>query len=111
MKRFTFTLQPYEQEVIVYFDYTPATVKRVAKKYELEAIVEGNAVYYSSKVKEITILIEKHMFKKNLIDTVAHEAFHVVQWMCHVYGLSTEDVESCAYLEGYIAKKIYEGCK
>ena len=111
MKHFTFTVQPYNQVVVAYYNYTTPVAKRCAKKYGCPVDDEGSMVYFADGVSEITVLIEQHIHKSNLVETVAHEAFHVVQWMCKAYGLSTEDWESCAYLIGYIVKKLYEGCK
>ena len=112
MKRFTFTIEPYGQQIIVYFGYTPSTMRRVVKQYDYpELEPEKNAVYYCDDVPEITILLARHRYKINFVGTIAHEAFHVVQRMSVLFELSMDDIESCAYLEEYVVKKIYEGCK
>lgn len=112
MKRFSFVLQPYEQTVIVYYNYTQTLMRRIVKQYDYpELELDKNAVYYCDDVPEITILLARHRYKVNLVGTIAHEAFHVVQRMSLLFELSMDDIESCAYLEEYIVKQLYEGCR
>lgn len=104
----------YEECVIVNFDKNTDTLKRFLRKDVVEYIGEQG---FASKGLTIAfknggyyVFIDKKLKHIDLINTIAHESFHLVEFIFMHKGikLSRKSSESWAYLIGWFTEKIYE---
>lgn len=104
----------YEEHVIVNFHKNTDVLKKFFKKDIIEYIDEQG---FTSKGLTIAfhkggfyVFIDKDLKHNDLINTIAHESFHLVEFIFRHKGikLSRKSSESWAYLIGWFTERIYE---
>jgi len=110
MKITTIELPIYEVDIIVVID----SWEEANKQYDLRFIEEDYDVdgwtihtHGSLKTEEILVMLKSSTITYNVI---CHEVFHCVSAVCKKKGIimDIENDEPLAYLQGYIAEKIFE---
>lgn len=86
--------------------------KKNKYEYNEEELCKGFTLYQHEKeVYLIYLNLERHKSEKDIINTVAHESYHLADTILEAKGIQYKYAsgnESYAYLTGFIAEKIYD---
>ena len=66
----------------------------------------GGVTFFCENMHSFIVVVYKEQNKDELISTITHEIRHIVDDMCH--QLNIEDVETPAYITGYISMNIFK---
>jgi len=115
-KKIIFEVDPYHYEVIVFYCLSTRTVKKFISNFERgEELAPDECEFQVVSLttpdkRKLSMVHIGRPVKYNPVDMgfIAHEAFHVAQFLCNACGLRVGG-EATAYLVQHITQKILEG--
>lgn len=114
-KKVSFEVDPYHYEVIVFYCLSTRTVKKFMQDFERgEELAPDECEFQvisltTADNRKLSMVHIGRPVKWNPIDMgfVAHEAFHVAQFLCNASGVRLGG-EATAYLVQHITQRILE---